>query len=405
MEGFDKLKKCFNQIEAMGSRLKIFVDDLSPEDAKKAVTETIPDMVVRDLYAGTPELEDAFVSLLRKRKLVELNNKSNESLERSTVLKAENGLAIEAKKLTRDFDAFRAVDGVSFQVKQGEIFGLLGANGAGKTTAIRMLTGILKPTQGTGLVAGADMRRAGWAIKERIGYMSQAFSLYLDLSVLENIRLYAGIYGLNSEQTAERTAWVIKMAGLKGFEKNRAVSLPMGIRQRLALGCALVHRPKVLFLDEPTSGVDPIGRRLFWDILVRLSREENIAVLVTTHYMTEAEHCDHIVLMYAGKVVEDDTPDAMKRALQTEAGQLLEVVTDKPLIALEQLEKSHFEGAALFGKRVHLFVQNVDQATGQINALLAKVGVQVISINRRPATMEDVFVYRVLALESKVNEL
>lgn len=405
MEGFDKLKKCFNQIEAMGSRLKIFVDDLSPEDAKKAVTEVIPDMMVSDLYAGTPELEDAFVSLLRKRKLVELNNESNQALERSTITKAENGLAIEAKKLTRDFDAFRAVDGVSFQVKQGEIFGLLGANGAGKTTAIRMLTGILKPTQGTGLVAGADMRRAGWAIKERIGYMSQAFSLYLDLSVLENIRLYAGIYGLNSEQTVERTAWVIKMAGLKGFEKNRAVSLPMGIRQRLALGCALVHRPKVLFLDEPTSGVDPIGRRLFWDILVRLSREENIAVLVTTHYMTEAEHCDHIVLMYAGEVVEDDTPDAMKRALQTEAGQLLEVVTDKPLIALEQLEKSHFEGAALFGKRVHLFVQNVDQATGQINALLAKVGVKVISINRRPATMEDVFVYRVLALESKVNEL
>ena len=405
IEALDKLKNCFNQIEAMGPRLKIFVDDLSPEDAKKAVTEIIPDMMVSDLYAGTPELEDAFVSLLRKRKLVELNNESNQALERSTITKAENGLAIEAKKLTRDFDAFRAVDGVSFQVKQGEIFGLLGANGAGKTTAIRMLTGILKPTQGTGLVAGADMRRAGWAIKERIGYMSQAFSLYLDLSVLENIRLYAGIYGLNSQQTVERTAWVIKMAGLKGFEKNRAVSLPMGIRQRLALGCALVHRPKVLFLDEPTSGVDPIGRRLFWDILVRLSREENIAVLVTTHYMTEAEHCDHIVLMYAGKVVEDDTPDAMKRALQTEAGQLLEVVTDKPLIALEQLEKSHFEGAALFGKRVHLFVQNVDQATGQINALLAKVGVKVISINRRPATMEDVFVYRVLALESKVNEL
>jgi ABC-2 type transport system ATP-binding protein len=231
--------------------------------------------------------------------------------------------------------------------------------------------------------------------------MSQAFSLYLDLTVLENIRLYAGIYGLNSEQTVERTKWVLQMAGLKGFEKSRAASLPMGIRQRLALGCALVHQPKVLFLDEPTSGVDPVGRRLFWDILVRLSREENIAVLVTTHYMSEAEHCDHIVLMYAGKVVEDDTPEAMKKALQAEAGQLLEVLTDKPLIALAELEKSHFEGAALFGKRVHLFVQNVDQATGQISDLLATASVQVIAINKRSATMEDVFVYRVLALESK----
>jgi ABC-type multidrug transport system ATPase subunit len=404
IEALDKLNQYFSQIEAMGPRLKIFVDDLSPDDAREAVINAIPEMTLHDLYAGTPELEDAFVSLLRRRHLVELKRDPSESVQfigRSTVSEVENGLAIEAKGLTRDFDAFRAVDGVSFQVKQGEIFGLLGANGAGKTTAIRMLTGILKPTEGEGLVAGADMRRAGWVIKERIGYMSQAFSLYLDLTVLENIRLYAGIYGLNSEQTVERTKWVLQMAGLKGFEKSRAASLPMGIRQRLALGCALVHQPKVLFLDEPTSGVDPVGRRLFWDILVRLSREENIAVLVTTHYMSEAEHCDHIVLMYAGKVVEDDTPEAMKKALQAEAGQLLEVLTDKPLIALAELEKSHFEGAALFGKRVHLFVQNVDQATGQISDLLATASVQVIAINKRSATMEDVFVYRVLALESK----
>jgi len=250
-------------------------------------------------------------------------------------------------------------------------------------------------------VAGADMRKAGQAIKERIGYMSQAFSLYLDLSVLENIRLYAGIYGLSTRETKQRTEWVLQMAGLRGFEKRRAVSLPMGIRQRLALGCALVHRPKVLFLDEPTSGVDPVGRRLFWDILVRLSRQENIAVLVTTHYMSEAEHCDHIVLMYAGKVVEDDSPEAMKQALQKEAGQLLEVLTDQPLAALDCLEKSGFEGAALFGKRVHLFVEAVEPAMARINRVLTQEGVNVRAINERPSTMEDVFVYRVLALETK----
>lgn len=404
IEALDILKKHFNQIEAMGPKLKIFVDDLPPEQAKEAVLKAIPTMEINDLYAGVPELEDAFVSMLHKRNLGADESTHDDFTEvNKNILteKVNDTLAIEANKLTRDFDDFRAVDGISFQVKQGEIFGLLGANGAGKTTAIRMLTGILKPTAGEGRVAGADMRNAGQAIKERIGYMSQAFSLYLDLSVLENIRLYAGIYGLNAKQTKERTQWVLQMAGLKGFEKNRAASLPMGIRQRLALGCALVHRPRVLFLDEPTSGVDPVGRRLFWDILVRLSRQENIAVLVTTHYMSEAEHCDHIVLMYAGRVVEDDTPEAMKQALQEEAGQLLEILTDQPLIALGCLEKNGFTGAALFGKRIHLLAQEVKQTINKITQLLTKNGVIIKGINERPPTMEDVFVYRVLALETK----
>lgn len=408
IEALDRLKKHFAQIEAMGPRLKIFVDDLPPDRAKEALLKTIPGMAIHDLYAGVPELEDAFVSLLRKRDLVAPGNHQNgptQIFNHSLNSEKHNGLAIEAKSLTRDFEDFRAVDRISFQVKQGEIFGLLGANGAGKTTAIRMLTGILKPTAGEGRVAGADMRKAGQAIKERIGYMSQAFSLYLDLSVLENIRLYAGIYGLNASETSERVEWVLQLAGLSGFENIRATRLPMGIRQRLALGCALVHRPKVLFLDEPTSGVDPVGRRLFWDILVRLSRQENIAVLVTTHYMSEAEHCDHIVLMYAGGVVEDDTPDAMKQALQKEAGQLLEVLSDKPLVALDCLQRNGFNGVALFGKRIHLFAQEVDRVTAQITALLTKQGLEVEEINRRPSTMEDVFVYRVLALETEGADL
>jgi len=407
IEAIDRLKTVFPQVEAMGPRLRVFADDLDPDAARKRVENTISDLKPQELYASEPELEDAFVSMLRRRELVAAENGAAGLVHAgkgAMALVAADGLAIEASGLTRDFDGFRAVDGVSFQVRQGEIFGLLGANGAGKTTVIRMLTGILPPTAGEGRVAGVVMHGAGQAIKERIGYMSQAFSLYQDLNVLENIRLYAGIYGLGRRNAAERAGWVLEMAGLRGFESMRAGRLPMGIRQRLALGCALVHRPRVLFLDEPTSGVDPIGRRLFWDILVRLSRQENVAILVTTHYMSEAEHCDHLVLMYAGRVVEDATPVAMKQKLQAEAGQLLEIRTDRPLIALDRMENSGFAGAALFGKRIHLFARNPETAEARIRALLTKEGVEIFAINERPPTMEDVFVYRVLALEREAAE-
>lgn len=407
IEAIDRLKIVFPQVEAMGPRLRVFADDLNPDAALKRVADTISDLKPRELYASEPELEDAFVSMLRRRELVAKEDGVVGEIHAGNgaiASVATDRVAIEASDLTRDFDSFRAVDGVSFRVRQGEIFGLLGANGAGKTTVIRMLTGILPPTAGEGRVAGADMHGAGHAIKERIGYMSQAFSLYQDLNVLENIRLYAGIYGLSPRRAAERAGWVLEMAGLRGFESMRAGRLPMGIRQRLALGCALVHQPRVLFLDEPTSGVDPIGRRLFWDILVRLSRQENVAILVTTHYMSEAEHCDHLVLMYAGRVVEDATPVAMKQKLQAEAGQLLEIHTDRPLIALDRMENSGFAGAALFGKRIHLFARNPETAEARIRALLTTEGVEIFAINERPPTMEDVFVYRVLALEREAAE-
>ncbi|MBE9550809.1 MAG: ABC transporter ATP-binding protein [Proteobacteria bacterium] len=404
IEAIDRLKTEFPQIEAMGPRLRVFVDDLDPDTARQRVVEKIADLQPQELYVSEPELEDVFVSMLHHSKLVATEDGAvGEVHARNDTMDSisSDGIAIEANNLTRDFDGFRAVDGVTFQVRQGEIFGLLGANGAGKTTVIRMLTGILPPTAGEGRVAGADMHGAGHAIKERIGYMSQSFSLYQDLNVLENIRLYAGVYGLSPRNAAKRTEWVLEMAGLRGFERMRAGRLPMGIRQRLALGCALVHQPRVLFLDEPTSGVDPIGRRLFWDILVRLSRQENVAVLVTTHYMSEAEHCDHLVLMYAGRVVEDATPVAMKQELQAEAGQLLEIRTNQPWIALDRIENNGYAGAALFGKRIHLFARNPEMAESRIRALLKQAGVKVFAIDPCPPTMEDVFVYRVLALEKQ----
>jgi ABC-2 type transport system ATP-binding protein len=246
------------------------------------------------------------------------------------------------------------------------------------------------------------MRSAGFAIKERIGYMSQAFSLYMDLTVLENIRLYASIYGLDTRRTRERTAWVLAMAGLEGQQAARAASLPMGLRQRLALGCALVHQPQVVFLDEPTSGVDPVGRRAFWDILFRLSREQGMTVLVTTHYMSEAEHCDHLALMYAGRVVADDSPAGMKAAVAREAGQLLEIgVPGDPREAADRLAALGFGHVALFGRKIHALPPAGHAEAATLPAWLAGQGLAGAELRPRPLTMEDVFVYRVTEIEAR----
>ncbi len=366
-EALARLKESYPQVDAYGAWLRVFVENPDEKVAQAAIEKALDGIPCHDWQTTEPELEDVFIALLRKKNLVEpdADTDSKEAKEKPQVKTKGTGqagqtasdaqaIAIEAKGLVRDFADFRAVDDVSFRVPQGEIFGLLGANGAGKTTVIKMLTGILPPSGGEGQVAGADMRTAGQAIKERIGYMSQAFSLYLDLTVLENIRLYAGIYGLNRRESAERLIWVIDMAALAGHEKDLAGSLPMGLRQRLALGCALVHRPRILFLDEPTSGVDPVGRRRFWEILFRLSRQDGVAILVTTHYMGEAEHCDHLALMFAGRVVADATPAAMKAAVEVEAGHLFELTTDQPVPAMDHLVKEGFPEAALFGKRIHI---------------------------------------------------
>jgi len=252
-------------------------------------------------------------------------------------------------------------------------------------------------------VAGEDMRTAGHLIKERIGYMSQAFSLYLDLTVQENIRLYAGIYGLNRQETQVRLAWVLNMAGLHGHEKDLAGSLPMGLRQRLALGCALVHRPRILFLDEPTSGVDPAGRRRFWEILYRLSREDGVAILVTTHYMGEAEHCDHLALMFAGRVVADASPAVMKSEVEKEAGQLFAITTDQPLEALASLKANGFARATLFGKRIHVLCKDSEQDRQRVVQVLSGAGLTLSAFVQRPLSMEDVFVYRVTSLEAHAS--
>lgn len=395
------LRSRYDQVESYASRVRVFVASVGPQQALAQVRDSLGDLPLDELVSGEPELEDAFIArlsgtgALQQETPIQLSGGGGAAI-------AGNGheVLIEANGLCRDFGDFRAADQVSFQVRQGEIFGLLGANGAGKTTVIKMLTGILPPTAGSGRVAGAEMRTAAHTIKQRIGYMSQAFSLYRDMTVLENIHLYGGIYGLNRATLRERTEWVLELAGIRGYESARTGRLPMGLRQRLALGCALVHRPQVLFLDEPTSGVDPLGRRRFWEILTYLSREQGVTILITTHYMTEAEHCDHLALMHAGRLVADKSPDALRADLQREAGQLLELTLDRPLEALELLQ-GRFQGVTLHGSRIHLFAPSLTQAEPEIRRLLGARGLNLRSLRPQLPGMEDVFVYRMRALEQE----
>jgi ABC-2 type transport system ATP-binding protein len=358
---------------------------------------------VLDVTTGPPDLEDVVLTLLQKGSAAGANAVTSspvyEVMRKPVEPQRKEELAIEALALARNFDSFRAVDRVSFQVRRGELFGLLGANGAGKTTVIKMLTGILPPSEGRGHVAGADMRAASRDIKRRIGYVSQLFSLYLDLTARQNLQLFAGIYGLDSRTARERVGWAVEMGGLAGHEDDATASLPAGLRQRLALGCALLHRPQVLFLDEPTAGVDPAGRRQFWDILFRLAREDGVAILVTTHYMSEAEHCDQIALMHAGRIVASASPTELKSSLVAEAGELLEISAGQPEETLAKLSEAGFTGVSLHGRRVHLLSQAAARDEIRIRDELARWRIPVHEIALRPVSLEDVFVYRIEALE------
>ncbi|HSN03495.1 MAG TPA: ATP-binding cassette domain-containing protein [Nitrospira sp.] len=407
LDAVERLKTRYAQVETLGPALHVFTPEADPATALGEIRNVLGDLPVERAQTDDPELEDVVVSLLlregRDRQDRSEAHAGSGAPRSGAGAPQFNGLAVEARELVRDFGDFRAVDRVSFDVKQGEIFGLLGANGAGKTTVIKMLTGILPPTGGDGWVAGEDMRRAGGAIKERIGYMSQAFSLYLDLTVRENIRLFAGIYGLGQRQARQRMEWIIGMAGLTGYEADRTGRLPMGVRQRLALGCALVHEPRVLFLDEPTSGVDPIGRRRFWDMLTRLAREDGVAILVTTHYMSEAEHCDRLGLMHAGRLVADGSPADLKRGLERDMGPLLEIVADQPGRALAQLAGAGMVNATLSGTKVHVLSLDPGRDVARIQALLTGCGIAVAAVRTRQPSLEDVFVSRVRALEEAAH--
>ncbi len=300
-----------------------------------------------------------------------------------------HGPAVEVENLVKRFGAFAAVDGISFSVPRGEIFGFLGPNGAGKSTTIRMLCGILAPTAGRGAVAGFDIVRESERIKTRIGYMSQRFSLYEDLTVAENIEFYAGVYDVEPRRLAERRRWILAMANLEERAGSLTRELSSGWRQRLALGCAVVHEPQILFLDEPTSGVDPLSRRNFWDLIYTVAGQ-GVTVFVTTHYMDEAEHCDRLGMIYGGRLVALGSPRALKESRSD--GLLLEVRADPLMQALAAADRvPGVREVAVFGSGLHVTVAG-DAAADPLRAALVAAGVRVEGIAPIRPTLEDVFV-------------
>jgi ABC-2 type transport system ATP-binding protein len=299
--------------------------------------------------------------------------------------------AIEVRGLTKKFGTFTAVDKVSFSVKRGEIFGFLGANGAGKSTAIRMMCGLLQPTSGTAIVGGYDVNTQTEQVKLNIGYMSQRFSLYDDLTVEQNIRFYGGVYGLRNSRLNERMEWVLSMADLKGREGSLTRTLSGGWKQRLALGCAILHEPKIVFLDEPTGGVDPISRRNFWELINQLS-SEGITVLVTTHFLDEAEYCNDIILINAGKLIASGSPVELKTEHITSP--ILEVVCGNVVEALETIR--HMSWAletSVFGTALHVMVRDETEGKNLITEALHAKKIGVSAIQRIVPSLEDVFLY------------
>jgi drug efflux transport system ATP-binding protein len=298
--------------------------------------------------------------------------------------------SVVVEDLVKRFADFTAVDHINLETQVGEIFGFLGPNGAGKSTTIRMLCGLLAPTSGRALVAGFDVARDPESVRQNIGYMSQKFSLYNDLKVIENLRLFAGLYNVPRKLVNERIEWALQMANLKGQEGMITATLPGGWKQRLALGCAVLHRPPIIFLDEPTSGVDPISRRQFWDLIHQMSAE-GVTVFVTTHYMEEAEYCNRLALLYRGKMVALGTPTELKQKFMK--GELLLVECEPLGEAVEALQSAPgVMDAAVFGSALHLVVQKAEPAIPQIKTYLAQRNVHVTKIEKIRATLEDVFV-------------
>jgi ABC-2 type transport system ATP-binding protein len=297
--------------------------------------------------------------------------------------------AISVRDLTRRFGSFVAVDRVTFDVERGEIFGFLGANGAGKSTTIRMLCGLLKPTSGTALVDGVDVSRDPEQVKQRIGYMSQRFSLYELLTVDQNIRFFGALYGLNDDQIADRRRFVIEMAGLTGRENTKARDLAGGWRQRLALGCAILHEPRIVFLDEPTGGVDPVSRRQFWRLIEELSRE-GVTILVTTHYLDEAEHCHRIAIVNAGKLAAIGTSHELKQIFAERP--IIEIHSNRPVDLMRTLEQmDDVEKTTIFGTAVHAVLKPGRDDIGTLRARLDRLGLNVTAIDRVMPSLEDVF--------------
>ena len=299
-------------------------------------------------------------------------------------------IVVKVEDLVKKFDSFVAVDHIHFQVERGEIFGFLGPNGSGKSTTIRMLCGLLLPTSGRGKVAGFDLMKEPEKIKQAIGYMSQKFSLYDDLTVIENLHFFGGIYGLSGPSQKEREGKVIEMIGLQDLQDRITRTLAVGWKQRLGLGCAILHEPSILFLDEPTSGVDPISRRNFWSLIQQMG-EKGVTTFVTTHYMDEAEYCGRLALIYQGRIIALGTPSELK--LKTLSQGVLEVECDPLVPALDLLKKEPWiSESAVFGDGLHVIGKEGVDLEQEINVLFQKHGILLKRMGWIRPSLEDVFV-------------
>ena len=315
---------------------------------------------------------------------------------------SKNNIAVSVKDLEKKFGDFTAVNRINFEVQEGEIFGFLGPNGAGKSTTIRMLCGIIPPTSGSGLVGGFDIVRQQYKIKQHIGYMSQKFSLYNDLTVEENINFYSGIYKIPKKEKRDTLESTIHTAGLEGMEGSLTSTLPGGWKQRLALGCALLHKPRIIFLDEPTSGVDPITRANFWNIIKQLSAE-GVTVFVTTHYMDEAENCDRMVLIYRGTIIAQGSPQEMKA--NNMKNEVLEISLANSQDWLERISKlDGVKESALFGANIHTVVYDSAKAIPAIKNFLEKEKAGEFSVNKILPSLEDVFVSSIEEYDQRQNK-
>ena len=302
----------------------------------------------------------------------------------------DNNLAIVVQDLTKTFGEFVAVNKISFEVRRGDIFGFLGPNGAGKTTTIRMLLGLLSPTSGTANVIGYDVAQESDKMRQHIGYMTQKFSLYNDLTVKENLNFYGGVYGVHGQKLQERRKYILKMAGLTGRERELTRNLSGGWKQRLALGIAIIHEPDVLFLDEPTAGVDPISRRDFWELIYDLA-EGGTTILVTTHYMDEAEHCQELVFIQRGHLVARGTPEEVK--ISQMHGDVVEIDCEDAAQAVPLLrELNIFAEVALYGALIHVVNDHAAEHIPLITKTLADHGLSTISVERIAPSLEDVFI-------------
>jgi ABC-2 type transport system ATP-binding protein len=374
--------------QRFGDRLDVMVKDAAAGDKLTRETLRNAGIEVEQVSVSAPTLENSFVALLRKDR--KEAHSAPFPLTRQFEERKSGDIAIGARNLSKRFGEFDAVKNVSLEVRYGEIYGLLGANGAGKTTTIKMLCGLIEPTAGEGSLAGETGPLRSSSVRRRVGYMSQKFSLYDDLTIEENLDFFAGVYGVPLNQRVEKKRWVLSFSGLEGRGHLITGSLPGGWKQRVAFGAAVMHEPSVLFLDEPTSGVDPLARRAFWKMINSFA-DCCMAILVTTHYLEEAEQCNRLGLLVAGELVAQGTPSSLKAA---QKGHLLELITDKPQSANNFLKGQMDRWRiSLFGDRLHVIVDD-DPQTGIQNVTnrLIAAGINVLQAEEEPYSLEDVFI-------------